>query len=722
MSYVTTSTCRTCGAFCPIDVTIDGDHIEKVEGNPRAPLYEGFICPKGRALAADQNNPKRLMQSLKRMPDGYYEPISSEQLVEEITAKVKVLLDNYGPSTIAGYNGSGPLTEQQAGVTMMSSFLRAIGSDLHFGANTIDQPGINIADALHGRWDGGAIRPENLDLFLIVGGNPIISKQYFPQNPGQQLKRNIKNGMKLIVIDPRRTETAKRAQVHLQCIPGEDPTIVAGLIHLVIANGTLDRKFVDLNTQGVAELAEAVSKFTPEYVCQRAGIAEKDLREAARLIGESKRGHLGSGVGPSMATRGSLTSYLILCLQTLRGFWARAGEEAIQPKVLLPRRKFKAQPNAPTPAWGFGKKFRVRGLQATVAGLPCSALPEEILMPGEGQIRALFMHAGALVTWPQEELARKALESLELLVIHDVDFSPTASVASYVIATKKQLEIPVITQLMEVATYMHPGYGWSDPYAAYQPALVQPPAGSDLLESWQIYYRMAQKLGLQLHCSPLLGADPNRAVALDMTREPTTDEIYEAMCRDSAIPLAEIKKYPDGNVFDAARETIAARDADCSARLELANRDMLAELAVVRAESAADRRGINSEFPYQYVPRRLANMNNSTRLPDGVMKTRYNPAYMHSSDLAHLGISPGEVIEIRSRHGSIISIADVDDNMRPGVLSMCHGYGNGTGKDYDPRRDGANVNRLLNWDDDYDPYHGMPRMGALPIAVTRVAT
>jgi len=93
------------------------------------------------------------------------------------------------------------------------------------------------------------MRPEKLEVFLMVGGNPIISKQYFPQNPGQQLKRFIKNGMKLIVIDPRRTETARRAHVHLQCIPGEDPSIIAGLIHLVIKNGFVNQKFVDLNAE-----------------------------------------------------------------------------------------------------------------------------------------------------------------------------------------------------------------------------------------------------------------------------------------------------------------------------------------------------------------------------------------------------------------------------------------------------------------------------------------
>ena len=178
----------------------------------------------------------------------------------------------------------------------------------------------------------------------------------------------IKNGTKLIVIDPRRTETARKAHVHLQCIPGEDPTIIAGLIHLIIANGWVNREFVALNTQGFDQLAQAVSRFTPDYVAARAGIAEEDLHEAARILGQAKAGDFGSGTGPSMATRGTLTAYLMLCLQTLRGFWAARGRRAVQPRVLLPRVKFKAQPRAPYPAWGFGEKLRVRGLQQSAGG------------------------------------------------------------------------------------------------------------------------------------------------------------------------------------------------------------------------------------------------------------------------------------------------------------------------------------------------------------------
>jgi anaerobic selenocysteine-containing dehydrogenase len=707
---VRTSTCRACSAYCPIEVTIEDGRVAKVEGNHAAPLYEGFICPKGRALPAMHNDPNRLTHCLKRQPDGSFKPISSAQAVDEISDKVSELIAKYGPRAIAGFNG-GPSVEQPASAPLMITFLRAIGSSMVFSAATFDQPGINIANALHGTWAGGRMRPENWEVFLLIGGNPIISKQYFGQNPGNQLKAFLSTGARLIVVDPRRTETARKAHVHLQSIPGEDPTILAGLINLVIANGWVNQEFVARNTQGFDELARAVSAFTPDYVAHRAGIEPEDLLEAASIIGHAKAGDFGCGTGASMATRGTLTAYLMMCLQTLRGFWAPEGQQAAQPRVLLPRAKFKAQPRAPYPAWGFGQKLRVRGLQQSVAGLPSGGLAQEILTPGEGQIRALFLHGGAMLSWPQQELTARALRALDLLVIHDIELSPTARMAHYVIATKMGFEIPAISLTGEISSMLHPGYGWAEPYAAYHPALLDPPAGADVLDAWQIYYRMARKLGLQLKFGA--GKQP-----LDMENEPTTDDIYEYLCQGSAVPLAEVKNYPHGHIFDQAREMVGPRDPDCTARLELANSTMMSELATVRSEDIARRRKTNQDFPFLLIPRRMQNVTNAAYRPPGVLRKPYNPLFMNPMDLGQLALRDGDVVEIRSRHGRIAGVVQTDRSLRRSVVALTHGFGRNPGEESDPRKDGSNVNCLTRVDDDFDPYTGIPRMGALPVAVS----
>jgi anaerobic selenocysteine-containing dehydrogenase len=711
------STCRVCSAYCPVLVTVDGQQVIKVEGNHDAPLYGGFTCPKGRALPALHNNPDRLLYSLKRQPDGTYRSISTDDAIAEIAAKLKEIIALHGPRSVAGFLGN-PGVEQVATAPVMLALLRAIGSPMFFTMATLDQPNTKIAEALHGSWGGGRMRADSLDVFLIMGGNPVISKQYFGQNPGTQLKELTRRGTKLIVIDPRRTETARRATVHLQPIPGEDTTIAAGLVHLVIAMGAVQRDFVEHNARGLEALTQAVSPFTPDYVAQRAGVSIDALRTAARLLAEGKRGNCGTGTGASMSGRGTLTTYLLNCLQTLLGFWARAGEEVMYSPVLLPPSTPRAQPSNPISPIGFGEKLRVRGLEQSVVGMPASAMVDEILLPGEGQIRAVFMAAGAMRTMPDEQRTYQALRSLDLLVTHDVEMSPTASVAHYVIASRAAFEIPVISYLTELNSMFHQGYGYADPFGSAQPALIDPPPGSDVIDSWRAYYRIARHMGLQLNCGTIfapVGKD------LDMQNEPATDDIYAAMTDGSVIPLEVVKQYPNGKVFEEARQYVGSRDANCEDRLDLANEIMMKDLAAIGAEDVLARRGTTEEYPLLLIPKRMQNSTNGTiRLDRDRLKIHTNPAFLSPDELQAHGLAPGDLAIVRSRHGWIEVVVEADPDLRAGVLAICHGFGRAPGEASDTRLHGANVNRLTRLDDDCDRFSGMPKMGAIPVSLTAI--
>jgi anaerobic selenocysteine-containing dehydrogenase len=706
------SVCRNCGAFCPILVTIEDGVAVKVEGDPDAPIYNGFICPKAKAVPAQHAGPERLLHSLKRLPDGSRVRISNDQVVAEISERLARIIAEHGPQSVAVFLGGGVMEQPIAG-NAMASFVQAIGSPMMFTSGTIDQPGLMMADALHGTWQGGRMHPARWETCLFVGANPVVSKQHLLQNPGQQLKALTRAGARLIVIDPRRSETARRAAVHLQTIPGEDPTVLAGLIHLIFALDGVDRGFVAQNAQGAEALREATADFTPSYVAARAGVSPADLTAAARILIEARGGDSALGVGPSMATRGTLTSYLALCIQTLRGFWAREGEPVSRPRVLMPRRIRKAQPSAPRPAWGLGLETGVRGLQLTAAGMPTAALPE--LMRSK-QIRALFLHAGAMHSWPEHGGTAQALGALDLLVTHDVELTATAALADYVIATKRALETPVTSQVSEATGDLHPGYDWNEPYGFYRPAVLEPPPGSDLMEGWQTYYRIAQRLGLKLQFASWSSSEGGAGAAIDMEREPSTDEIYALWAQGSAVPLSQVKQHPHGAVFEEARDVVGARDPDCDARLELADAAMIAQLRQVRGEDAIARRKTSANYPLLLISRRMQETTNSGVKFEG-MKRSYNPAFMHPDDMARLSLAGGDMVEIRSRHGAIVGFVEADASLRPGVVAMTHGFGARFGRAYDPRRDGANVNELLSWTDDADPYHGMPRMSAVPISV-----
>jgi anaerobic selenocysteine-containing dehydrogenase len=717
MIEVKPSTCRVCSAYCPVMVTLQDGLVVRVDGNPDAPLYDGFTCPKGRALPALHNNPDRLLHSLKRQPDGSFKPIATDVAIAEIAQKLGEVLARHGPRAVAGFLGN-PAVEQVATAPVMMSLLRAIGSPMFFTMATLDQPNTKIADALHGTWDGGRMRPESLDVMLITGGNPVISKQYFGQNPGTRLKELTRRGTQLIVIDPRRTETARRATLHLQPIPGEDATIAAGLVHLIIAAGAVDQDFVARNAVGLAVLTEAVRPFNSSYVAKRAGVLEQDLLAAAKLLGQAKRGNCGTGTGSSMTGRGTLTSYLLNCLQTLRGFWAQENDEVMYSPVLLPPIHPRAQPRKPYAATGFGEKMRVRGLEQSVAGMPAAALIDEILMPGEGQVRALFMHAGAMRTMPEEARTYRAFRSLDLLVTHDVEMSPTASVADYVLASRLAFEIPVLSFLTELNSVFHQGYGYPDPFGSAQPALVEPPQGSDVIDAWRAYYRIAQHMGLQLKCGSMFVAEGK---PLDMLNEPTTEDIYASIAEGSAVPLERLRQYPNGHVFDEARVHVGPRDPACTDRLDLGNEAMMGDLAAMATEDILVRRGTNEEYPLLLIPRRMQNVTNGTaRLEPDRLKVLTNPAFLHPEELRARGMAPGDLAEVRSRHGTIEVVVAADPDLRRGVLAIAHGFGRAPGESADTRRHGANVNRLTRLDDDYDRYSGMPKMGAIPVSLTRV--
>ncbi|MCX7863704.1 MAG: molybdopterin-dependent oxidoreductase [Novosphingobium sp.] len=708
--------CRNCGALCPIMVTLDGNRVIRVEGDFQAPIYRGYTCPKGRAIPIEHHNPRRLLHSLKRLPDGSRVPISSDQLVEEIAQGLSRIIDAHGPQSVAGFLGNGVASQPAAG-GMLISFLAAIGSPMMFSSATIDQPGLVIANALHGHWQGGRVHPDLWETCLIVGGNPVVSKQHLPQNPAWQLKTLERRGARMIVIDPRHTETARRAAVHLQAIPGEDPTVLAGLIHLIFAMNGLDEDFVARNAEGASALRKAVAGFTPDYVCARAGLERDRLEAAARILVDAKRGDTALGVGASMATRGTLSSYLALCIQTLRGFWAREGEPVARPKVLSPRRDWRAQPRAPFPAWGFGLRTSVRGLQQTLAGMPCAALPDLMTTDAPDRIRAFFNHGGAYYAWPDTEKTAKALAALDLHVMHDVEISGTSQFADYIIATYDQLETPAVSQLNEAIGDIHPGYDWHEPYAFYRPALLPPPEGADLMESWQLYYRLARKLGLPLTFINYGGDGSQPPVPFDMENEPTSEQMIEMMCMGSTIPLAEVKKHPHGAIFEDARDWVKPGDPACTARLQLADPVMLDQLAEVRAEDWFRRRLVGKAYPFQLICRRMQETTNSGIKPDGLVKTGYNPLWMNPLDMERLGLSSGDEVELSSRHGAIPAFVEPEPTLRHGVVAMTHGFGPRPNSNYDPRRDGSNVNLLISWEDDPDPYHGMPRMSALPVAI-----
>jgi anaerobic selenocysteine-containing dehydrogenase len=716
------SICRFCTTGCPVVVDVEDGRVVRVSGNKASPTYYGFCCSRGQATPEQLNNPERLLRSLKRGAGGF-DAIGADVAMDEIAAKLQALSAEHGPDSVAAYMGTYTSVCAPT-VPFMAAFLRSFGTRMVFAANTIDQPGKDIAAALLGGWEAGPNVFGESDVWMILGGNGLISISVtLPgQNPGKRLTDALERGMKLIVIDPRRSETARRAHVHLQPRPGEDATILAGMIRLVLAEGLHDAAFVTENVDGLETLRQAVDPFTPAYVAARADIPAADFLAAARTFARARRGIAVGATGVNMSGHSSLTEYLILALNTICGRFVREGEVISTPGVLLPRATPKAQPRPPRPAKDLGVSLGTRGLGLAASGMPTAALADEILA---GRIKALISIGGnPAAAWPDQARTIAALETLELFVQMDIKMSASAKLAHYVIAPKIGFEVPTASYLKESMELYSAVAGAPEPFGMYAPAIVDPPPGADLLEEWELFYGLAQRLDLGLQLSfanraPGTARERRKSVAIDMTTKPSSEHVLEILTHGSRIPLEEVKRHPDGALFPEEIR-VAPKDADCLARLNVGDAGMIEELAEVLDEPTIASRG-GSDFPFLMVGRRLAHVYNSSGrdMPALRRKGAYNPAFMNPGDMQDLGLSDGDEIEIQSRHGRVLAIVEADETLRSAVLALTHAFGDLPADRPRLREVGTNSGALLSVEDDYDRYSGIPRMSALPVRVTR---
>lgn len=713
--------CRFCAASCPMTVEMEDGRPTRATGNSESPTYHGFCCTRGQALPEVMASPQRLLHSMKRGLDGRHHPIDSQVAVREVAERLRDTLDRYGPKSVAVYFGTHSAT-YPASAPLCVSLMIAMQSPMIFTAMSIDQPGKDVAAALLGGWEAGPQGFLGSDVWMLVGSNPMVSiHAAMPsQNPGRLLTEAIAQGMRLIVIDPRRTQTAKRAHIHLQPRPGEDAVLLAAMIHVILAEGLEDKAFLAENASGVEALRAAVARFSPAHAARRADVPAEQIVEAARVFAGAKRGIAGGCTGANMSGRSTLTEYMILCLNAICGRFLREGDAVANPGVLLPRARPRAQPTPPRPARFPEQPLSVRGLTAAASGMPTAALADEILA---GNVRALICLGGNPVTaWPDQERTIAALRAIDLFVTLDTKMSPSAKMADYVIAPKIGLEVPNMSYVVECIELYVGIWGMSEPFGMYAPRLMDVPAGSDLIEEWEFFYGVARHLGLQLqifYTDGLTGTrrESRAPLALDMANKPTTDEIYEMITRGSRIALAEVKRHPNGAVF-SEKIVAEAKNLDCTARLDVGNGEMMAELNEVAAASTAAPAG----YPFRLICRRMAHVYNSSghELPMLIRKGgRYNPAFMHPEDLAQIGVRTGDAVEVSSRHGKIPAIVEADDTLRRGLVSMSHAFGGMPLENPDFRLVGSSVSRLISVEDDFDQFSGIPRMSALPVNVIR---
>lgn len=706
--------CRICHAACPMEIDIDeGRQIVAVRGDRSDPLFQGYTCIKGRQLGDQYYDPARLRGPLRRGPGGTFESIDSQQALDQIAERIAAIVAEYGPRAVASYTGTGAY-QNSVGVPVAAAWHKGFDSPSMYTSLTIDQPAHRTSLARLGAWEAGWHNFTDADVSMAVGYNPLVSSYAAAgglqgTNPVIKLRQAKDRGLKLIVIDPRRSELANYADVWLQVAPGEDPTLLAAIINEILSRDLHDSAFCnDFVAPGqLSALARSVAAFTTEYAANRCRVPAADIVAAAELFAAGPRGSAGSGTGPNMAPHGSLMESLVLTLNVICGRVNRPGDTLESPYMLTPGSTRRAQvipPSDPTP----GAPHRVRGLRGLPGEMMTNALNDEILLEGDGQVRALIVSGGNPVqAFPDQAKTIAAMQALDLLVVIDHRMTATAELADFVIAPRGQLERADVPNVMDRR--------FPAPYTNYTDAVIE--SGDDVLNEWEVFAALAARNGtpIDLPGGRLDVDDPNL----------TDHDVIEHCFAGARLPLADWRKPENRGRVHENRVTVVEADATATGRFAIAPTDVLAELDEVRNESAGQDLlpGFDAAaFPFRLVGRRLKYALNSlgSELPGLAKVASTNYAYVHPDDLVDLGAEAGDLLQITSPTSSVIGVAEPDPDIKSGVIAMSHSWGGLALTDEKVRDIGTPTNRLVASAEGTDRITGLPVMSAIPIAVERV--
>lgn len=693
--------CRICPATCGLLLELDDGVVTKVAGDDANPLSRGFTCTKGRHIADLVHAPNRLRYSLHRNQHGEAHEVPVEQAIAEIGARLSDIIATHGPDSVALFTGT------QAAMSSLTlpftlAFWRTLGSRKKFSSMTIDQSAKWVTEGRLGQWAAGGQRFADSDVWMFFGTNPLISMQGgyftgFPVHDGvRRLQDELRRGLRLIVVDPRRTELAARAEVHLQILPGTDAALVAGMLRQLVADGLVDHEFVDRWAHGVDDLRRAVDPFTPDVVASVCGVPVQDFLAATRIFGEGRRGMATAGTGPDMGPHANLAEHLVQVLNVVCGRFPREGDPLASVAVLGSAKPLPAQVIAPRRTWE-NDRSPVSGYGPLQGEYPAATLADEILADRPDRIRALIVSgANPASAVPDTARMRNALSALDLLVTVDAFPSATARLADYVIAPVMHLERPDTTRAYE---------GLMDrPFAQYSPAVLTADPG--LIDDWEFFLRLGWAMGSSVKVggreySP---ADP----------VPTTDEVLESFAGRAQVSLDEVKRHPHGALFENVEPPrAAAPQADADARFAVAPADVVDELIHLAAAS----NGHGDDDRLLLAVRRHKHVINSTgtQIPS-FLRSGANPCHVHPDDCTRLGFGDGDKVTLTSEHGSVDAVIRVDGTLRPGVVTLSHGFG---GPSADGVPSGSDVNALLSSTHHLQPISAMPLLTAVPLRITR---
>ncbi|MBU6269437.1 MAG: molybdopterin-dependent oxidoreductase [Sphingomonadales bacterium] len=704
--------CRNCSALCAMELDIEGGKPVRARPDGRLSPYGPYLCPKGVASVEFHNGAEnRLLASLARDKSGTLAPVPTDQALAEIGDRLAAIVAEHGPRAVAVYHGTGAYRSVLGGL-MERAFVAALGTPNFFSTMTIDQSAKWVTMARMGTMASGRHAMRDADCMVLAGGNPLVSHQGAPfalaesGAPARAFEALKARGGRLVIVDPRRTETARFADLHIQPLPGEDVAIFAAIAHVLLRDGTCKADFAAQHCANLEALRAAVAPYTPEYAAARADVPVDAIETAARWLGEARRPLVGSGTGPSMAAHSNLADHMIEAVNVLAGGYRRAGDTVRNPGTLRPKvTREMAVP--PSRSWELGPKCLSRDVGPLYGEFPAGLIPDEITVDHPDRIRALIVFGGdPLVAVGDPAHALPAFESLDLLVSLDCRRNETAKRAHYVVAASQGFERAELTI---------PGDSlFPEPFVQYSPALVETPG--DVIDDWRFFWAIAARMGLPLTFKfwayGLKFEDVQPGLPLSLSEPPDPEALYRFLCRESAVPFDDLLASPGGVRPDLPPHIVQPAPEGWTGRLDLCPPEVATELVETLAEAP-------EPAPLRLTCRRVLHaLNGAYRDSRGNRRLHpVNHAFMAPAQMAELGIAEDAPVEITSAHGSIRAIARAEDRLRPGVVSMTHMFGPLVGGP-DPRAEGgSNVGRLTSLTADLQTINFMPKFSGVDVTV-----
>jgi len=672
--------CNLCEAICGLEIKTQGDQVLSIKGDKNDPLSRGYICPKGVAMQDIYSDPNRLRKPVKKHGDSWVE-ISWQEAFDSVAKKLVAVQEQHGQNAVAFFAGN-PNVHNYGSMTHAGVLRKAVQSKIHFSATSLDQlPHHLTSYSLYGHQS--LIPVPDIDhshYMLIIGGNPLASNGSIMTSPDipKRLKAIQQRGGRFIVIDPRRTETAEIADQHLFIRPGTDAWLLMAMINTLFAEDLVKTGHLTDLLVGIDQVRSACESFTPELAEQYSGVAAEQIRQLARDMANTEGAVCYGRMGVSVQVYGTLCQWAIQMINILtHSLDVRGGMMASSPAFGY------IKPGESGAGHFAAFHSRVSGLPEFSGELPASAMAEEILIEGEGQIRSLITIAGnPVLSAPNGNQMDKALAGLDFMVSIDFYINETTQHADIILPPTSALE----HDHYDIAFHRFAIHNT----ARFNQAVFEP--AQDSKHDWEIF----NQLGLAIAARKGVDAKPL----------PSPDQIvdYGIQCgpysakagHELELTLDKVKQHIHGLDIGPLEPSLPQRLCTADGKITLMADYIEQDIARLNADQPLIEKDEFLLIGRRHIRSNNSWMHNSKRLVKG--KPRWQ-LLMHPDDLAAHQLQDQSQVRIQSRVGEVQTQVLASDEVMPGVVSLPHGWGHkreGVNLDIAAEQEGVSCNDLTD--------------------------